>query len=359
MLSAYLVIPRSPRNVLRTLTKGLVMNRGVNRTLCHVAACCAWMAVACVGLDRVISAQEAVPCPPPARQASEDVIFEHRISGGIDPIASQLFERATKVLSAEFGDNVTFRITMPRPGCLLEGVCGGSTCCEQMLDRLGTVSEHPDHPVGSFAAKFIRLGCPCTADGECHCAAQASCGSECAAATSSTCKCCPCAGQQVAATCNGESCEVRDVVVRQVNHHNEAVHHDPHKLLQHIAELMAEKAAAQTALEVRKESEERFGQLFEAMAEVIADNAALDAKLEAQVEQRKLLEKVAELAAENARLKVHMELTAEKAAIQQSTNSLTLENERLKLRLADLEHKHAAAEAARTAAKPSRERKPR
>ena len=335
------------------------MNRGVDRTLCRLAACCVLMAIACVGLDRVISAQEAVPCPPPARQAGEDVIFEHRICGGIDPIASQLLERATKVLSAEFGDNVMFRITMPRPGCLLEGVCGGSTCCEEMLDRLAAVPEIREYPLTNFAAKFIRLGCPCTADGECHCAVQASCGSECAAATSSNCKCCPCAGQQASATCNGESCGVEELIVKHANHHNEAAHHDPHKLLQHIAELMAEKAAAQAALEVRKESEERFGQLFEAMAEVIADNAALDAKLEGQIEQRKLLEKVAELAAENARLKVHMELTAEKAEIQRTTNSLTLENERLKLRLADLEHKHAAAEAARTAAKPNRERKPR
>jgi hypothetical protein len=317
------------------------------------------MAIACVGLDRVISAQEAVPCPPPARSAGEDVIFEHRCGGAFNPIASQLFERATKVLSAEFGDNVSFRITMPRPGCLLEGTCGGSTCCEQMLDKLVTAPDVKEYPFTNFAAKFIRLGCPCTADGECHCAASASCGSDCAAAKSSSCKCCPCAGQQAAVACNGEACEAEELVVKHVNHHNEAAHHDPHELLHLIAELMAEKAAAQAALEVRKESEERFGQLFEAMAEVIADNAALDAKLEAQVEQRKLVEKMAELAAENARLKAHVELAAEKAEIVRSTNSLTLENERLKLRLAELEHKHAVAEAARTAAKPNRERKPR
>ena len=84
--------------------------------LCRVAYCMA-IAAACVGLDRVISAQEAAPCPPPSSPTGEHVIFEHRVGGGIDPIASQLFERATKALSAEFGDNVTFRITMPRPGC--------------------------------------------------------------------------------------------------------------------------------------------------------------------------------------------------------------------------------------------------
>jgi hypothetical protein len=312
---------------------------------------------------------------------TQTLIADHPI-GAVDPNASQLFELAMKALSAEFGDNVTFRITMPRPGCLLEGVCGSSACCEQMLDRLAAVPEIKECPITNFAAKFIRLGCPCTADGECHCAAQASCGASCAAGTTSSCKCCPCAGQVTSATCNGETCGVKELVVKQVEHHKEAAPLDSQSLLKHIAELMAEKAAAQAALDVRKESEERFSQLFEAMAEVIADNAALDAKLEGQIEQRKLLEKVAELATENARLKAQVELAAEKAEIARSTNLLTLENERLKLRLADLEHKHAAAEAgrpiytrviakypdgrveieeeaARTAARPSRERKPR
>ena len=75
------------------------------------------------------------------------VVFEHRCGGAFDPIASQLFERATKVLSAEFGDNVTFRITMPRPGCLLEGVCGGTACCSSpRFLRRSSMSLSPSSP---------------------------------------------------------------------------------------------------------------------------------------------------------------------------------------------------------------------
>jgi hypothetical protein len=211
-------------------------------------------------------------------------------------------------------------------------------------------------PAPHAGVKFVRLGCACTAaTGECHCAGSKACGEDCAAAATDDCRCCPCSAT-AGAGCGEDGCEVKHVEVRQVRRLDDPAEHHPIKLMQHIAGLVGERAAAQAALEVRLEADEQIGEIYEAMAELLADNAALDAKLQAQAEQRKLLEKIADLAAENARLKVHAELATERVEIARSSAALTLENERLKLRLAEVEHKHAVSEATRTAAKP-RERK--
>ena len=259
---------------------------------------------------------------------------------------------------------MTFRVTMPYPGQFFEKACNGPTCCEEMLSHLGGGAMFVEHPAANITAKFIRLGCPCAAAGECTCASQNSCGSECAAAAGSACKCCPCAAEAAVAheaKCGDEGCEIedRDILIRHVRHLDQQHEHDPITLMHHIAGLVGERAAAQAALAVRKEADEQFGELFETMAELLADNAALDAKLEAAAEQRKLVEKMAELAIENARLKTHIELAAERAELARNAAAVTLENERLKLRLADLEHKQALADAARTAERPRGERKPR
>jgi len=262
-----------------------------------------------------------------------------------------------------------------------ECVCDGQPACHVGFVGVPDAHEHKtktivigppcseDHPV-AVIAKFVRQGCPCTAAGECACANHASCGQDCAATTAPACKCCPCAaeaavaaqGQAAEATCGEECHAIKDVLIRHVRRLEQPAEHDPLKLMQHIAGLVGEKAAAQAALAVRKEADDQIGELVETMAELLADNAALDAKLEAQneahAEQRKLLEKVADLATENARLKAHVELAAERAELARGTAALTLENERLKLRIVELEQKHALAEAARTAAKP-KERKAR
>jgi hypothetical protein len=228
---------------------------------------------------------------------------------------------------------------------------------------------------------FLRLGCAACGLGECKCgsdtaeARETACGSECAAAsctagayTASTftttksgdCKCddCKCCKHNFAfeevkcgeeeAKC-GEECGTLGLVVENGEHHDEFADYHPLKLMRHIAVLMAEKSAAEAALEVRNEAHEELAELYEAMAEVMADNAALDAKLIAAAEQRKLLERIADLATENARLKVHAEVAVERAEMLKAGTALSVENVHLKQRLAELEQKHAAEEAARTA----------
>jgi hypothetical protein len=382
---------------------------------------------------------------PPA--AYQPVIADHPI-GPVDPAMALMVERIREALTSELGNNVMFRVTARAhaaelPGQLLEGQCNGTTCCEEMLNRISgdhlagqpraieinvhvisplPTTSNPPLPRVGFAPgalidtrdvrnssrrfkanllsrvesqngdSFVRLGCAACGLGECKCgsdekcASEAVCGSECAAAactattcTSSTsatsanseCKCdnCKCCKHALAhdetkcgeeeANC-GEDCGATlTMVVENAEHHDEFADYHPLKLMRHIAELMAEKAAAEAALEVRHEAHEELAEIYEAMAEVMADNAALDAKLIAAAEHRKLLERITDLATENARLKTQNELAAERIEMAKSSVALSLENEHLKTRLAELEQKHAAAEAARTAAKPSGDRESR
>jgi hypothetical protein len=179
------------------------------------------------------------------------------------------------------------------------------------------------------------------------------------------CKCCKHAVAHDETKCGeeancGEDCGATlTMVVENGEEHDDLADYHPLKLMRHIAELMADKAAAEAVLEVKHEAQEEIADLYEAMAEVMADNAALDAKLIAAAEHRKLLERIADLATENARLKTQNELAAERIEMAKTSVALTLENEHLKSRLADLEQKHAAAEAARTAAKSSGDRESR
>lgn len=346
------------------------MSLGIDRAVCCLSGFCFTVGVVALSAIGVARAQEAVPPSPPACERCE-----HRCDSplGIDPVAADFFQRATRALASEFGQGMMFRVTMPHPELFAEKACAGANCAgtdcaQEQIIRLGEgrIDIEQQMP-SSFTAKFLRLGCPCSASGECSFGSQAACGAECAAASQAACKCCPCSGQSLdvkhemvkhEAKCGEECCELNDVIVKRVQHFDESLP-GPHKLMQQIATLMAEKAAAQAALAVRKEADEQIGELYEAMAELLADNAALDAKVQAQVEQRKLVEKVSDLAAENARLKTHIELAAERAEIAHATTAMALENEKLKLRLAELEQKHAVAEAARTAAKPRSDRKQR
>ena len=343
------------------------MNRRCDRIVYVVYGYCFAVAIVAASLVQIARAQETVPpSPPQANCIGQCLAAEHPIcSGAADPVATNLIDRATRALTAEFGNGLTFRVTMPLPGSFMQGACGEPTCCEELFNKI-VIGRLPfDHPLEHVTTSLFRFGCPCDAAGECHCdaggdrhgASQTTCGTECAAANASACKCCPCGAQTDAVACTNERGEKATLIIKHASHaahagqHAEIDHHDPLNLMQHIAGLMAEKSAAQAALEVRKQADEQIGELFEALAEVMADNAALDARLEGLTEQRKLVEKLTELATENARLKAQVELAAERAEAARASHALAVENERLKHRLADLEQKHST-EATRTAAKP-------
>jgi hypothetical protein len=345
------------------------MSLGIDRAVCWLSGFCFTVGIVALGAISVTRAQETVPPSPPSCERCDQRCDSPL---GIDPVAAEFLERATRALAAEFGQGMMFRVTMPRPEFFAEQACAGAECAQGecahgQVIRLGEGRIDVEHMPAHFAAKFLRLGCPCSVSGECVCGGKAACGAECAAAGKADCKCCPCSGESLEvskeivkdeAKCGQEDCDLTNVIIKRF-HHTDAALPPPHKLMEQIATLMAEKAAAQAALAVRKEADEQIGEIYEAMAELLADNAALDAKLEAQSEQRKLVEKVTELAAENARLKTHLELAAERAEIAKATSALSLENEKLKLRLAELEQTRAVAEVARTAAKPRSERKQR
>jgi hypothetical protein len=313
-------------------------------------------AAACV--VQLVHAQDELPCPPPV--GGRVVFGDHPILSKL-PLAPDYLHR---VIANDQGEITIFLKKMPQAEIVLPGTCTSQAGCEKISSKIlaAPCEVETERHIGLFTARFLRQGCPCTATGECACASHATCGQECAAAKAGSCNCCPCAAHAEEATCGEESCKAKDILIHRTQHVEHLAEHDPLKLMHHIAGLVGEKAAAQAALAVHKEADDQISELVETMAGLFADNAALDAKLEAQneshAEQRKLLEKVADLAAENARLKAHVELAAERAELARGSAALTLENERLKLRVAELEQKHALAEAARTAAKP-KERKAR
>jgi hypothetical protein len=318
-----------------------------------VSACfCLAVGMATLGRDPSARGQDEIPPTPPNYAVRQAVIVEQRMPDS-DPQQSWAISRATHALLSELGPGVMIRVTKTSPGGFFDNHCSAPTSCEAMLQHIGVNFEECNHTCDELATQFTRVGCPCTAAGDCHCPAGACrCGGECLCG--STCS------AAAAAKSGQDSCAITVGHAEQLNQQPaEPVPHDQLRLLQHMASLLAEKAAARAELDTRKEASAKLIELYETIAELIAANAALEAKLEAQAEHAKLAEKLADLAAENARLKTHVEFAAGRAETSQHSISLTLENERLKLRLADLEQKHAIAEATRTAAKPRGERKPR
>jgi hypothetical protein len=270
--------------------------------------------------------QHELPPLPPGQPAEWTVkIGAHEI---------QAIERASKSLLAELGPGFTVTVTKTPHHDTSACRDTSAICCEEIFNRLSSDLAVCDAPCGTLTAKFVRLGCPCTATGECHCADQAVCGCDCPQA------------QQVAtcpAACDAK-CASEPVAIAA--HHttpHEHVAGDPAEctFLQLITSLVEEKATAQAELAVRKEATEKQIDLYGRMAHLLAANAALEAKIAAQAEHAKLAEKLAELAAENSRLKAHVELASRHAEANQHVLSLTLENERLELRLAELERQHA------------------
>lgn len=371
------------------------MNRGSDRIVCWLAVCCLTLVSLATGLRQIARGQEELP-PPLPRAAGAHPRYDLLI----DP-------------EQRHGRTIVIVAHVPLVGQVFQNG-GGPTCCEEMLQRIGVnqdcdatdepcagpfnfhVAGAPPHSKRAFVLgdvilhpgfidlsefrggerrltisqfevngdekcgdgqcpKLVRLGCP-TAGGECTCGNEAGCGNECATVHSPGCKCddCQCArhvAENHELNCGDENCAARTFVIHHAEAHDPFADFHPLKLMQHIAGLMAEKAAAQAALEVRQEAAGELAELYESMAELIADNAALDAKVQAYDENKKLLERIADLAVDNARLKAHAELADERIELAKTAAALTFENERLKLRLAELES-HAASDAARTASTP-------
>ena len=78
------------------------------------------------------------------------IISEHPL-GPTDPETAKLIERAITVLTTEFGDGLTFRVTMPRRSSDISSPCDGATYCEELLKRFGPVPEFltADEPLTS------------------------------------------------------------------------------------------------------------------------------------------------------------------------------------------------------------------
>jgi hypothetical protein len=287
--------------------------------------------------------QEEVPPPPPGHRVGHFIVFDDREMRAI--------ERAGESLLGELGPGFTVTVTRTP-------VCVASSCntgAAQTCNELGAFNPQ--------AGCFVKQACPCIAGGDCHCVDVCHCGSDCVCGA----ECLASRTEQVCqGQCPGEACDVALAHAEEAPahheehlHHRVRIHHDQPDLIHHLVDLVADRAAARTELECRREASAKMADLYETVAELIAANAALEAKLEAQIEHTKTLHKVAELAAENARLKTHVELAGSRTDSSQQMISLTLENERLKLRLADLEHKHAASEASQTAERMVRDRKSR
>jgi hypothetical protein len=158
----------------------------MDRAVCLLAGYCFTIGLAAAGIANIAHAQEVVPSPPPGFRCEGECPLPPL---GIDPVAANFFERATQALTAEFGNGMNFRVTMQRPGLFNEMVCNGPNCSEDSGPCAGgkIIEWHqPDYIV----KKFVRLGCPCSASGECKCAETTACGSDCAAAGNSGCKCC-------------------------------------------------------------------------------------------------------------------------------------------------------------------------
>lgn len=336
------------------------MTNGFHRMTSFLATCGLAAAVAMTALLRTGGAQEAIPSPPVCVKQTE--CFDFRVDCP-PPIAEDHLHR---VVMNDQGQITVFITKLPALGQVFKdhdfnASCPGATCCEEMLERIGaklsgqaceqSCAEHP--------TRFIVYSSPVAAGGACACGPDCVCGSDTAHHHSPDCQCCACTVNNKEAVCGADHCPAAAVAVRSDPHHDILAEHHPLKLLGHIANLVGEKAAAQAALEARREAHEELSELYETMAELIAANAALQARLEAQTEQAKLAEKLAHLTAENARLKTHVELAAERAEATRTALSVSAENDRLKLRLAELEHQQALAEAARTAQRGRAERRAR
>jgi hypothetical protein len=173
--------------------------------------------------------------------------------------------------------------------CLL-AECGAGPCCQQATSQIKTAA------------------CPCD---NCQC-----------------CAACPCAS----ATASHTRCG-RD------------------KLVDHLIEISAERAALEATLEAHSSLAEEREEAFSTVAELMAENARLTAKIEFQGERDELTRQLLELATQNAQLKAEVALAEATAKLTRESLQLALENERLQGRVAELERR-AGDEGVRTARQP-------
>jgi len=233
----------------------------VIRMLARRASWCAAMALAC-GAAAVAKADEpkCATCPSAASTSQEDIWLARL------PMVGRLFKNVH--------------------------VGPGPAGCAEAFERIGIDFEFCPPPPGfAHVWQFSGLGCPCEDCVCCPCAGK--CGnvnctaSHCGAAacTAANCNLAACSE----AKCGCENCPANQSL-QHVDHLISAAHpiRELSRLFEHIAELSADKAAAEAALEVRAEAHEQFVEFFESMAELVAENAALEAKLAAQIEHGKL-----------------------------------------------------------------------
>jgi hypothetical protein len=296
--------------------------------LAHRASWCAAVALAC-SAAAIAGADEpkCATCPSAASASQEDVWLARL------PMVGRLFKNAH--------------------------VGPGPASCAEAFERIGIDFEFCPPPPGfAHVWQFSGLGCPCEDCICCPCAGK--CGIANCTATHCGAAACTAANCNLAACsegkCGCENCPASQAI-QHVDHLISAAHpmRELTRLFEHIAELSADKAAAEAALEVREEAHEQFVELFESMAELVAENASLEAKLAAQIEHGKLAEKLVELASENARLKAQVELADQRHELLRGSLEVAVENERLKLRVAELEKHHATPTAVRVRG----EKKPR
>src|SRR5262249_55425306 len=140
-------------------SQGTVMNQLLDRVF---ALCGGALLLATLCVARLAQAQDEAPISP--------------------PLPTPPGAHARQVLIADYSHGAPPRIVIVTNGSpvgqIFSNPASGPTFCEEVLQKLQAAGEHHELPKIGVFHKFIRLGCPCAAAGECECAAHAACGSE-------------------------------------------------------------------------------------------------------------------------------------------------------------------------------------
>jgi hypothetical protein len=159
----------------------------------------------------------------------------------------------------------------------------------------------------------------CPKSHACSASVCKACDAQCGAVTKLSCL--------VAHECEGEQSSVEGYSIAG------------HAVCERITELVAEKAALESALEAHEALAEAKDEMFQMMVELSAENAKLGAQVELLTQRDELHEKLLMVATENSKLKAAAELGEEKQKLLMQSFEVALENERLKTRVAELEQR--------------------